>query len=271
MKKHLFSATVVFLAMISIIGCSPATMTIRSSGGAAFLGNIVSSVTGLSIGPGTSVSIGNVTPFYFEVVILNSTFNIEPGGSIHDSWYVEFDRSQLPVTVRVFTDKDRTNLIGMAQRVLEIQKDQPTMWVVNQISFLDGSWRGYSYVSPYPQPDLGTDWKVNIPRIAAKSTSIIEIINGTLFDVVVRESRLKGKLSDLLKLNVSNADSVVGPGGIYRSTTLDMYHSGKLIRQVLFVDKGRLVGYTNPMEFNADPNGPRATQMLLTPQSIIRY
>ncbi|MEK7162351.1 MAG: hypothetical protein AAB730_00650 [Patescibacteria group bacterium] len=247
-------------------------ITIRSSGGAEFLGDIINSVTGLDLGPATSVMIGNPTPFYFEVAILNSTFNIEPSGSIHDSWHVEFDWSQLPVTIRAFTDKDHVNLVGVAQRVLEIRRDQPTVWLVNQIFFLDGGWRGYSsHVSPYPQPDLGMDKEVNIPRIATKSTNVVEIINGTLFDFIVRESRTKGRISDLLGLSVSNADAVVKPGGIYRSTTFDMYRSGRIIRQAIFIDRGRFVGYADPIEFYISPDGPRAQQVLLIPSSIRRY
>ncbi|MEK7506134.1 MAG: hypothetical protein AAB572_00835 [Patescibacteria group bacterium] len=273
MKKNLSFIVIISLSLLLLFGCSPIGVTIRGQGGAQFIGNVIAAISPLQLGPATSVTIGNVSPsYYYEVIILDKTFRIPPSGAIYDRWAVEWDHSVLPVTIRVFSDRNYLNLIGHANRVLGIGLGQPTLWFVGlgDVCFLDGQRGFYNlYASPYPQADISSEREVNIPTIKEKSMNVGEIINGTLFDVVVREGGIKGKLSDLI--SPASGDKVLKSGDIYRMKTISMYDNGKLIRYVLIADRGRYVGYAGPFEFNVSTNGPNAQQYLITPDMIRRF
>lgn len=274
MKKNLLFVILGFIGLI-LADCSPVGMTIRGSGGAEFLGNAINSITGLDLGPSTGVSIGNVTPFYLEVIILNSKFYVDPGGSINDSWYVEFDRSVLPIVVRAFNDKGRQFLVGITNRVLEIHRDRPTSWLIKDISFLNDSYgQSYGRVSPYPLRKMGSNQEVNIPRIAAKSTNIVEIINCSLHNIIVHQSQVRGNTSDISRIFTQNKAFEVytlAPGEFYRTTSLDIFRRGQIIFQVSAADDGYQVGYSDPFAVDINPEGPRASQFLITSGMMNRY
>lgn len=273
MKKNLLFIVIVGLSLSLLFGCSPIGVTIRGQGGAQFIGNVIDAISPLQLGPATSVTIGNVSPsYYYEVIILDKTFRLPPSGSVCDHWTVEWDHSVLPVIVRVFSDENYQNLIGLTNRVLRIGLGQPTFWFVGlgDIRFLDGRRGFYNlYASPYPQLDISSESEADIPTIKEKSMNVGEIINGTLFDIVVREGNIRGNLSDLI--SPSSGDKVLKSGDIYRMKTISMYDNGKLVRYVFVSDRGRYVGYAGLFEFNVTTNGPNAKQYLITPDMIRRF
>lgn len=271
MKKNLLFALAYFSLLVAV-GCSPIGVTIRGQGGAQFIGNVIDAISPIQFGPATSVIIGNVSPsYYYEAVILDKTYRIPPSGSICDHWTVEWDHSVLPVTVRVFSDSNYLNLVGHTNKVLGIGLRQPTLWFVGlgDICFLDGQRGFYNlHVSPYPQADISSEQEVDIPTIKEKSMNVGEIINGTLFDIVIREGNIKGNLSDLI--SPTSGDKILKSGDIYRMKTISMYNNGKLVRYALVADRGRYVGYAGPFEFGVSTNGPTARQYLITPDMIRR-
>jgi len=156
----------------------------------------------VGIGRVTSVVLADATPFYLEASILGRSFNIDPNNLIFDYWRVGFYYSSLPVVVRVFSDRTREHLIGVANNVLRIEKAYSTTWSVNvnDVYFLDENYRPKNYSSDDFLPDSKRARRVDIPTIQSELSTVVQFINLTSSEVTVTEVGPIG--SDLAKYGV---------------------------------------------------------------------
>jgi len=142
----------------------------------------------IGVGQVTSVVLANPTPFFMRASILGESFDIDPSDIIFDYWRVGFYYSQMPVEIKVFSDESREHLIGLAGDVLRIEKGRPTNRLdVNDIYFLDESYRPRNSSSDDPVLDPKKVRKVNIPTMQSELSTVVDFVNLTSSEITVTE------------------------------------------------------------------------------------
>lgn len=223
------------------------------------------SFTGLfGLGPKTSVSVMDATPFHIRLVALREEVaRFGPGGSVFERYSWEFDYTQLPLLGFVYSDTHCENLIGVAGRILLISQGRPSDWTVqiSDINYLDGSSRYYVDGARFSRPaaEVGESQRVDFPRIDLKSTVVVQFANATLYDAKVR---LNGQ--DFCFLRTGEFDCFKHEGWRNRGGSFGVKVDA------IFSDNGRFVGYYEDA-FSVGGDGPRAYQFILTTQKIRRF
>lgn len=220
------------------------------------------------IGPKTSISVTNNTPFWAELIALNKGVGVVmPGATVYEKHSFEFDYTELPL-IAVMHDEGVADtsqygdFVGVAATVLRVTDGHATSWVIrNQdIQFPDAR-SSYSFVSggsPYPAPDVERGGKVDFPRIVLAHTTAVQFANVTYFDATIK---LDGETKTTL-----------ATGAMCYVAYQSMYAPSLPVElEVTFSDRGRLVGDYHETFYVYGGNNPRGIQFILTPDKIRRY
>ncbi len=212
----------------------------------------------LGIGSKTEIVVMNMTPFYGRVLALGDEVAvIPPAGVIRDRRTFDFDQTQLPLVVQLYSDAALCTFVGVAARNLHLTLGQPESWQIQlgEVVYPDARsstyWGGYR--SPYPLPDFQEPSAVELPSIQMRSTTALQVVNATLFEAVVM---LNG-----------NVVSRLATGDMYYRSFFNVYdYDVPVLLQVQFLDRERVVGRFED-RFSAGKE-PRGIQYILNPSWI---
>lgn len=209
----------------------------------------------LGIGPSTSLTITNLTPFYAELhFIEHHDVEVAPGQAVFDKWHYEFDHTVVPIAVQFYRDSSMTFEEGVEGYVVYITKGQPSSWTITSLHDLNGAVKTFGDRSGYPSPMLGGERQIDIPRIAILSTAVIQVINDTRMEAQVR---LDGKTIGTLE-----------PGGIYAREESFMYNNISRSVQLYFSVNGEYAGYWDSGNQTFYVNQPSAYQRIVTSSDV---
>jgi hypothetical protein len=154
---------------------------------------------------------------------------------------------------------------------------------MKDVIFLDGSYRSSYYNgSPYPQPDMGQNVKVDIPAMNWSSVSVTETINCTNFDLVITRAASERVFAvpyviEMSKQGGAKTD-IVKPGGVYRTITgpAGQPYRGNISLRISVVDRGRVRGYVDNVSYPVQYGGfggeaPNVQQKMITIQDVRSY
>ncbi len=266
MKKIVFFLSLCF-SVVWIGGCSSGypKMIIRHSGPPRV---VIDDILGAT--PPAEIYISNGTRFYLRTMVLDKYFDIDPDSSIRDSWRFEFYQSSLPALVHVFSDKERKNLVGVAEKVVLIGKAYVAHWKIEagEIHFLDEKYRPKNYLVSSPRLEKAR--KVDVPTIKSELTTVVGFINLASEELLILEA---GPMrSDLAKPGVppevysfvGNRTKKIGPFGytLFR-VHIPTYDYDQYNQSVMYWVLGKK---DNPIIVDVGPNwnqGPRVRQFLI--------
>lgn len=218
------------------------------------------------IGPKTSISVTNNTPFWIKLLVLNKNVCvIMPGATVYEEHSFEFDYTELPLIAVMSKEgvpdtSQYGDFVGVAATILRITDGHATSWVVGtqDIQFPDNRSSYASYNSPYPAPDVERGRNVNFPRIGLAHKTAVQFMNVTYFDATI-------------KLN-GETKTTLGTGVLGYASYESMYAPSLPVElEVTFSDRGRLVGDYHETFYVYGGNNPRGIQFILTPDKIRRY
>lgn len=245
-------------------------INIRVTGPLADLSNAIT-------GNWTSVTVQNASPFYAEAYILCVPFSIDPGCGIHDSWPLEFNNSRIPIVFNFFSDPEHKNLVGVWAEVMNIRKNESHVYVVNKVKLLNGNFYYANQNSFHPQPKKFVVTEVDMPRASLASSNVVEVINGTMFDVVITGRAKLCGFSNVFKKDFWVPFAYVDtlkPGQVFFYDFNDISRSQKISFSITFLDDGRMRGFGQPVDFflySGSFSGPKASQRLLVANDIRSY
>ncbi len=207
--------------------------------------------------PREKIMVFNPTPYAIELSALGSVIDSIPSsGTLWGDHFVRFNGEQYPLIAWVLDGKKR---IGVSFAAPSLFERQIGSWVINQIYYPDGRYSFYNFywTSPFGNPDLPGNKKVNLPGTALGTTIYVQIINCTHFDAEVR-------LGTGYSFSVPSMEDVTLP---YENV---LRIDGSIPYAVNYIDRGRVVGWSSSSYSVWTNNTPRAVQILLLPSSIQR-
>lgn len=212
------------------------------------------------LGPKTTISVLNVTPFTTRLVALNENIaRLDPGDSVFEHYSFEFDRTELPLLALIYSDTHCNNLIGIAGTVLPVRQGFPSEWKVRigDIRYLDSNSRFFVDPAYYHYPDAVAGMKkADFPRIGYKSETIGQFANATTYEA-------------LIKLNGQNFCRLKPGEYCCFEKWLKHNRSVPVNLSVIFSKDDKMQGFYGET-FYLSGNGPSAFQYVLTPRMIRR-
>ena len=214
----------------------------------------------LGAGRVSSVSVTNATNFYLKLVVLNKEVAvIGPGATIFSQKSFEFDYTELSVTALIFSNGNKgDNIIGVAGTVLRLRYGYPTNWVIHNsdIRYFNGAPKFGRNVGVVVDDSSGGE--VDLPRIVLKSTTALQIVNGSSYEADIK---INGQKVWTLK------SGDIG----YREYYYPYDYPKQMRVEVVFFSGNAFVGhYENYFQIGGNYIGPRATQFVLAKEMIRR-
>ena len=208
-----------------------------------------------------TVVVTNTMPFDVEIVAMNKSLGyLKPGQSFYNREPAPFSSMDLPVLAFVYNED--MDCIGTAGMTLNLYRGRAVRWEIDlrDVDWVDGRRSFYlsNFHPVYPNPDYkGDGKKVNFPTPVLKGTMMIQIAAPTNFVAVVRiNGQDRGRIEK---------------GGFYYNQLWNLYKArGSAVIQVVFLDRGRIRGYSRNFTFHFPVSGPRAIQLVLGPEDIYR-
>lgn len=222
----------------------------------------------LGVGPGTNIIVTNASPLWAELVVLNKSVCVVMSGATvfgEPSSKHEFAEISLIAVMRDQGIADTSaygKIVGIASTKIWARRGESSTWVIRteDIRRTDGQQVYYAAASgsPYPSPDVESGGKVKFPGVFLASTTSVQFANVTNFDASIR---LDGEERTTLSTFGLYYASYASPKAPQLPVRLN----------VIFSDRGRLVGSYEETFYAYGNNHPRAHQIILTPDKIRRY
>lgn len=241
---------------ILIFAVLPYCLSGCASSGGARVDIEMPSFTQRFLGPKMNVVVSNKLNLYFELYIIGDFVGrIGPGGVAHGSYRCGIENAPVPMLIKAYSDPLCSNYVGAAMYSQNAFSGYPVLWEIRNISYVQGIGDAFRFGFGGTNP-VGGSVEINVPSVGARSIAVLQVLNNTKRDAVVRLIDHRGEVREVL---------VKALGGFY-PIIIENFLNGApvgVVLDVAFIDENgnSTGGFSYP--FYVPKNFPQAVQILL--------